>query len=53
MVVRAIDAGRTRVEAMDPDIMVTLTENPALADVAADARTRLTDALHDLSQTPA
>ena len=53
VVVRAIDAGRTRVEAMDPDIMVTLTGNPALADVAADARTRLTDALHDLSQTPA
>ncbi len=52
VVVRAIDAGRTRVEAMDPDTMVTLTGNPALAHVAADARTRLADALHDLSQTP-
>lgn len=53
VVVRAIDAGRTLVEAMDPDTMVTLTGNPALADVAADARTRLTNALHDLGQTPA
>ncbi len=38
VVVRAIDAGRTRVEAIDPDIIVTLTGNPALADVAADTR---------------
>lgn len=53
VVVRAIDADHTRVEAIDPGIMVTLSGNPALADVAADARTRLTDALNELDQSRA
>lgn len=49
VVVRAVDEGSTLVEAMDPAIMVTLTGNPALEDVAADARTRLTAALDALT----
>ncbi|MEP6798132.1 MAG: DUF302 domain-containing protein [Lapillicoccus sp.] len=48
VVVRALDGTHTRVEAMDPAIMVTLTGNDALAEVAADAGTRLTAALHSL-----
>ncbi len=49
VVVRALDGTHTSVQAMDPAIMVTLTGNDALAEVAADARTRLTAALHSLS----
>ncbi|GAA1883416.1 DUF302 domain-containing protein [Lapillicoccus jejuensis] len=49
VVVRAVDEGSTLVEAMDPAIMVTLTGNPTLEAVAADARTRLTAALDALS----
>ncbi len=45
VVVRAIDDGTTLVEAMDPQVMVTLTGNDALAGVATDARERLTAAL--------
>ena len=48
VVVRALDETHTSVEAMDPAIMVTLTGNDALAEVAADASTRLTAALHSL-----
>jgi uncharacterized protein (DUF302 family) len=45
VVVRAVDDESVLVEAMDPDIMVTLTANDALAEVAADARQRLAAAL--------
>ncbi len=45
VVVRTLDERHTRVDAMDPDVMVTLTGNPGLAAVAADARTRLSAAL--------
>ena len=45
VVVRSLDEGRTAVDAMDPDAMTSLTGNEALADVAADARQRLRDAL--------
>src|SRR6476659_762961 len=45
VVVRSVDADRTLVEAMDPEVMVTMTGNDALAEVAADARARLTAAL--------
>lgn len=41
VVVHELAADRTRVEALDPQIMVGVTGNPALADVAADAATRL------------
>ncbi len=53
VVVRALDDGATRVEAMDPDVMVTLTRNDGLAEVAADARERLAQALGSLSGSPA
>ncbi len=50
VVVRALDDATTSVEAMDPDAMVTVTGNEGLAEVAADARTRLTSALDALSR---
>lgn len=49
VVVRAVDDGRTLVEAMDPAVMVTVTGNENLTDVAADARNRLTAALDSLT----
>jgi len=49
VVVRAIDDSRTLVEAMDPAVMVTVTGNEKLTDVAADARDRLTAALNSLT----
>jgi uncharacterized protein (DUF302 family) len=49
VVVRALDEHLTLVEAMDPDIMVTLTANDSLSVVAADARKRLTTALATLT----
>ncbi len=48
VVVRAVGADRTVVEALDPAVMVTLTGNERLTDVAADARGRLTAALDAL-----
>ncbi|WP_404386470.1 DUF302 domain-containing protein [Knoellia locipacati] len=50
VVVRALDADTTLVEAMDPDIMVSLTGNPELTDVATEARDRLTSALDALAR---
>ena len=50
VVVRAVGAGRTIVEAMDPATMVELTGNDQLADVAADARERLGRALEALAR---
>lgn len=49
VVVRAVNEDRTLVEAMDPKVMVTLTGNENLADVATDARDRLTAALAALT----
>ncbi len=49
VVVRAIDDDRTLVEAMDPAVMVTVSGNEKLTDVAADARDRLTAALDSLT----
>ncbi len=49
VVVRSVDETRTRVEAMDPSVMVDLTGNHDLAAVADDARTRLTAALDSLT----
>lgn len=48
VVVRALDGATTVVEAMDPQIMVSLTGNDGLTAVAADARARLTSALDSL-----
>jgi len=52
VVVRAVDGDRTRVETIDPDIMVSVTGNPDLQAVAAEARSRLTAALHALRPSP-
>ncbi len=49
VVVRSLGAQRTAVEAMDPAIMVVLADNPALADVAAEAQGRLSAALDSLA----
>lgn len=52
VVVRALDASSTVVEAFDPDAMTGLADNPALRTVATDARGRITIALDSLT-TPA
>ena len=44
---------RTRVETIDPAIMVSVTGNPDLQAVATEARTRLTAALHSLQPVAA
>ncbi|MHB1924367.1 MAG: DUF302 domain-containing protein [Acidimicrobiales bacterium] len=49
VVVRA-RSGHSLVEAMDPSIMGTLTGNPDLADVAAEAGRLITSALESLTQ---
>ena len=46
--VRAGEDGGSVVEALDPGIMVGLTENHGLADVASEARQRLSAALESL-----
>lgn len=51
--VRRLDADTVEVAAMDPDVLVTATGNPALAEVAGQARTRLQAALDMLSARPA
>ena len=48
VVVRSTGERRTVVEAVDPDMMVGVTDNEQLQDVAADARTRLDTALASL-----
>ena len=49
VVVRSVDESSTVVEALNPQVMVSLTENPALADVAQDAGRRLAAALDALA----
>jgi uncharacterized protein (DUF302 family) len=53
VVVRTLDDTHTLVEAMNPDVMVSATGNPALGDVAHQARQRLTAALDALSTASA
>ena len=50
VVVRSVDSDRTRVETIDPAIMVSLTGNPDLQAVATEAGARLTNALRSLTQ---
>ncbi len=50
VVIRA-DAGQTGVEALDPQLMVTVTGEPALEPVADEAASRLRAALAALSAT--
>lgn len=47
-VVVRVDAGRTIVEAMDPDIMSQMIADPGLAEIAAEASTRVQAALDKL-----
>ena len=51
VVVRAVDASNTAVEAVDPQTMVSMTENTALQSVADDASKRLTAALDSITNT--
>jgi len=50
VVVRGVAGDRTRVETIDPGIMVTVTGNSDLQAVAIEARSRLTDALGSMHQ---
>jgi uncharacterized protein (DUF302 family) len=49
VVVRSLGADRTAVEALDPQAMVTLTDNAQLRPVADDAAQRLRNALSRLT----
>jgi len=48
VVVRATDDGTTLVQALNPDMMVSMTGNPNLSAVATDASARLSAALDSL-----
>jgi len=48
VVVRSLDGGQTLVEAMNPQVMVKVTDAPALAEVAGEAEARLRAALSTL-----
>jgi len=50
VVVRSVDDATTVVEAFDPQVMMSLADQPALAEVATDARQRLTAALAALQE---
>jgi uncharacterized protein (DUF302 family) len=49
VVVRALGDDTTIVEAVDPDVMMSMTDGGALDEVAADAKKRLVAALDSLS----
>jgi uncharacterized protein (DUF302 family) len=49
VVVRSLDDATTLVEAMNPDVMVTLTGNAGLREIADDATARLGRALDALA----
>ena len=49
VVVRSLDEDTTLVEALDPQVMVTMTNNDGLRGVADDASVRLSAALASLS----
>ena len=49
VVVRQVAGGRVVVEALNPDVMVELTHNGALADLAREAEERLSAALAALT----
>jgi uncharacterized protein (DUF302 family) len=53
IVVRTLDDDTTVVEALDPKVMVSLTQNDALAPVADEAGRRLAAALDALTHAPA
>jgi uncharacterized protein (DUF302 family) len=49
VVVRAQDDAHTVVEALDPDVMMSVADSAELKEVAVDARARLAAALESLS----
>ena len=51
VVVRSVDDAHTLVEAMDPQVMVQVTGDPRLAEVADEAKTKLAAALQALNDT--
>ncbi len=51
VVIRATDNGTTLVQALNPDMMVSMTGNPNLAAIATDASARLSAALDSLLPT--
>jgi uncharacterized protein (DUF302 family) len=51
VVVRSIDEERTLVEAVDPDVMVAVADQPKLMAVADEARRRLSSALAAIGRT--
>ncbi len=53
VVVRDIGSGQTVVEVIDPEMMMSVTSAPALAEVAAEAKDRLQKALLALGGTAA
>lgn len=53
VVVRALDDDSTVVEALDPQVIVSLTQNDGLSPIADDAGKRLAAALDTLTQAPA
>lgn len=53
VVVRRIDETTSMVEAIDPGVMTSLSDSPALTGVAEDARTRIAAALAALSEAAA
>ena len=53
IVVRSLDEDTTIVEALDPKVMVSLTENEALSSVADEAGRRLAAALDALTRANA
>ena len=50
VVVRSVGEASTVVEAFDPQVMMSLADEPGLTAVAADARTRITAALAALEE---
>jgi uncharacterized protein (DUF302 family) len=52
VVVRGLDDTSTAVDAVDPQMMVAMTDNPELQAVSDDATTRLRSALTSLGGTP-
>lgn len=52
VVVRSLDEHSTVVEAVDPQMMVAMTDNPALQTISDDATTRLRAALVSLGGGP-
>lgn len=51
VVVRAVDHAHTLVEAIDPDMMVAVTDQAELTPIADEARQRLADALATLTSS--